>query len=82
MKGGDIIGIAWWVAFFALAVLGGCDESPNSKEYRQYAQERTLYRVCNDGTRIYQWDGQYWTPGANQWPDTKVSDPDRVCAGR
>lgn len=56
-------------------MLAACGESPRSAEYDQYRSERTVVRVCYDGTRVWAWHGKLWVSDTKQWPDMQISAP-------
>lgn len=59
------------VAVFCALSLAACDERPGQK----YRIERTLAKVCREGTHIWSWRGDFYVYDTIQIPDAKVSAP-------
>lgn len=47
--------------------------------YKNYLKNRTVVKICPDGTKVYSWDGKLWIFG-NKYPDLEVTSTlDKIC---
>jgi hypothetical protein len=70
-----------WLVILAALTLAACEpEDQRLADYRAYRLERTLMRVCRDGTKIWEWRGTLYVSDGRAYPDAKVSVPlSEVC---
>jgi hypothetical protein len=62
------------------ALLAGCQMDERNSQHDHYRSERTLAKICPDGTKVWSWNSKLWVFDNRVYPDAEVSAQiDSIC---